>query len=59
MAMKFWDCMGKLHIIEHNIGPMHRTFLILLLVWGLCGRDFNSVTKLLKGRWDVATATKF
>ena len=36
MATKFCYFIGKLHKIEHNIGPMHRTFQIFVASVGLC-----------------------
>jgi len=50
MSTKFWDCIGKLHKIEHNIPPMHRTFEIFVASVGLCGRGFQFYYQILKGR---------
>jgi len=50
MATKFWDCIGKLHKIKHNIRPMHRTFQIFVASVGLCGRGFQFCYQILKGR---------
>jgi len=50
MATKFWDCIGKLHKIEHHIGPMHRIFQIVVASVGLCGRGFQFCYQILQGR---------
>jgi len=46
----------KLDKIEHNIGPMHRTFQIFVASVSFVVADFNSVNKCLR---DVAMVTKF
>ena len=36
--------------MEHNIGPMHRTFQIFVASVGLCGRGFQFCYQILKGQ---------